>query len=1162
MANLFEYSIGLDSSAALQQAKSFANEMQNRLKNGVKLVLGVDGSEAKKELNSIVNDVKVTMQKIGNINIPTNEIAKLGTEFDKVRRTANDAIREQKTALAQLIQSGKQGSAEYNALQKALHENVLEAKKFDDALESVNKEIEKVDGSNVDINFNEKGATKLKDNLANAGKLAGGALLAGGAVAAAAGIKKAIDVGIEFQKSLADFSAITGVQGKALDDFGEIARKMSLKFGGSSLDQITTFKGILSRLGPDIAKSPEALEKMTIAVNTLSKASGLDAAQSMDAMTTAALQFGVDLNNPIKAADEMTKMINVMAAGVQVGAAEIPQISEALTESGAVAKASGVSFLELNAGIQVMAQGGKYGAEAGKALRNVMIGMQEISKEGSASLAKLGINSGDLAKALQTGGLGGALSVINKKFSESSDQIAKNQVLIDLFGKENIAAGATLISGAAQLETFKKQMEGTNTAFEQAKTNENTFAANIEKLKAQFIDFGISLFKAIEKPLAQIFDVISQLLPKLMPVITQVLDAVVPIIEVLGTSLATLLTTFSEIIGEIFAQLIPPLVKILDPIMKIADVLLQALMPVLDALLPVIGLILGSLGELLTSLVPLINLALQFANFALKPLLLMLQGVGYAVYGVVEAINWMVKAISTVVKWVGDMYNGLKKLLGLNPEEKHEKHAKSLNKVSESQKKTTDNANALANANLLATNKIDKNTDSLNKNTTAGDNNAKSKKSLLEQLQELALKIGVEKALESKIGVNYLVEYTESEQQKGSNAKLDAAIKEKYNAQNFKKNLVKIESQFSKDEFKIKLPEAKLELPEIDIEGIKEMLEKEEKQILIDLQKQTNDTAEALAVKLQPIAFDKESISQIDKETAELKKSYNKREIDYKEYVEKLNELEDRRAEAVVTTGDLIGNVANNIANAYSEMALASAKNLTQLIKDSQDMTKTVEERAKASENVGKALTDFAAQTSIALGAMVASAITETEGGWKNLIKGVLGLAEQLLGLLAPMIIAQFSAWIPIPFVGTAAGVAAVASIYALLELGKSAIGAEDGVIGINTNYNKKAGATDTINLKVAKGESIITRRGTQMYEKELAIINRGGDLRSFMLKNEKLERPQSNGMSDQQVERIIWQLKENNNNDKNRKIDVYNNISVDVNDSRRIQVKKTPLYR
>jgi len=596
--------------------------------------------------------------------------------------------------------------------------------------------------------------------------------------------------------------------------------------------------------------------------------------------------------------------------------------------------------------------------------------------------------------------------------------------------------------------------------------------------------------------------------------------------------------------------------------MKIADVLLQALMPVLDALLPVIGLILGSLGELLTSLVPLINLALQFANFALKPLLLMLQGVGYAVYGVVEAINWMVKAISTVVKWVGDMYNGLKKLLGLNPEEKHEKHAKSLNKVSESQKKTTDNANALANANLLATNKIDKNTDSLNKNTTAGDNNAKSKKSLLEQLQELALKIGVEKALESKIGVNYLVEYTESEQQKGSNAKLDAAIKEKYNAQNFKKNLVKIESQFSKDEFKIKLPEAKLELPEIDIEGIKEMLEKEEKQILIDLQKQTNDTAEALAVKLQPIAFDKESISQIDKETAELKKSYNKREIDYKEYVEKLNELEDRRAEAVVTTGDLIGNVANNIANAYSEMALASAKNLTQLIKDSQDMTKTVEERAKASENVGKALTDFAAQTSIALGAMVASAITETEGGWKNLIKGVLGLAEQLLGLLAPMIIAQFSAWIPIPFVGTAAGVAAVASIYALLELGKSAIGAEDGVIGINTNYNKKAGATDTINLKVAKGESIITRRGTQMYEKELAIINRGGDLRSFMLKNEKLERPQSNGMSDQQVERIIWQLKENNNNDKNRKIDVYNNISVDVNDSRRIQVKKTPLYR
>ena len=110
---------------------------------------------------------------------------------------------------------------------------------------------------------------------------------------------------IAFDKQLADMSAITGVTGADLDAFGEKARDLALKFGGEASDQIESFKGVLSRLGPDIAKSPEALNKMGEAINTLSKASGMGAAESMDALTTSLLQFGVDLSDPMNAAKEM-----------------------------------------------------------------------------------------------------------------------------------------------------------------------------------------------------------------------------------------------------------------------------------------------------------------------------------------------------------------------------------------------------------------------------------------------------------------------------------------------------------------------------------------------------------------------------------------------------------------------------------------------------------------------------------------------------------------------------------------------------------------------------------------------------------------------------------------------------------------------------------------
>lgn len=106
---------------------------------------------------------------------------------------------------------------------------------------------------------------------------------------------------------------------------------------------------------------------------------GGDVKGATDALTTSMLQFKVNLNDPIEAASEMERMMNVMAAGAQEGASEVVQTSQALVQAGGMAKLANVSFEETNSALQALAQGGKYGAEAGVGLRNVLIKMNAPS---------------------------------------------------------------------------------------------------------------------------------------------------------------------------------------------------------------------------------------------------------------------------------------------------------------------------------------------------------------------------------------------------------------------------------------------------------------------------------------------------------------------------------------------------------------------------------------------------------------------------------------------------------------------------------------------------------------------------------------------------------------------------------------------------------------
>jgi TP901 family phage tail tape measure protein len=383
------------------------------------------------------------------------------------------------------------------------------------------------------INLIDKASGPMKTILATGDKMAGmyGKVKAGAKAAAvgmaianqaAQGIQtaantlnNAIEPGIRFEQTLAEVSAITGVTGAGLDKMGASGRDMANTFGGSVIPQLEAAKGILSELGPQMAKDQAAMDSATASVNILSKSMSGDTVGAMKALTTGVQQFGVDTSNTQLVAKAMSYEMNVMAAAANAGAAEVPQIAESLRMSGIAAAGAKVSFVETNAAIQVLAQGGLKGAEAGTALRNVLAKLGEgrfMPKDLRAELKAAGVDINVMGNKSLT---------LNQRLTELKKVQGDSALVSKIFGLENQNAANILLRGTGAMANYGKAISGTNAATDAANIIMNTTAGRMDRMKARWENLGISVFNAAKpyvpyiQTSAQVAVMASQMIPLL-----------------------------------------------------------------------------------------------------------------------------------------------------------------------------------------------------------------------------------------------------------------------------------------------------------------------------------------------------------------------------------------------------------------------------------------------------------------------------------------------------------------------------------------------------------------------------------------------------------------------------------------------------------------------
>lgn len=296
--------------------------------------------------------------------------------------------------------------------------------------------------------------------------------------------------GISLDRQMHDLSAVAGVTGDSLKQIEGYARSSAKAFGIDASQAVEGYKLLLSQLSPELGKYPEALQAMGNCIATTSKLMGGDGVAAAEVLTTAMNQYGISLDDPMKASAEMARMMNVMAAAGQAGSAELPAIKVALQQCGMAAKAANVSFEETNAAIQVLDKAGKKGSEGGVALRNVLSTLAAgrfLPEKTQEELQKAGIDVAALSDKTKP---------LKERLEALKPLLNDDALLSALFGRENANAARALVQGTESLQDFTDAVTGTSSAEEQAAIIMESYAERQARINQQFEDFKISIFQA------------------------------------------------------------------------------------------------------------------------------------------------------------------------------------------------------------------------------------------------------------------------------------------------------------------------------------------------------------------------------------------------------------------------------------------------------------------------------------------------------------------------------------------------------------------------------------------------------------------------------------------------------------------------------------------
>lgn len=343
-------------------------------------------------------------------------------------------------------------------------------------------------------------------------------------LAAAFGAGAIFKKGAALQDSIAELSAITGVAGDQLGDLQNRITQLGIDFGQGAT-AISEGVKLIGSTKSDLLENTDALLDVTRQVLILSNAASIPFPRAAQIATTSLNIWG-------KSAAETAKFVDILAAGSKFGASEVEDTGEAVLRAGPVAAAAGISFLELTAALQAVAESGLKANVAGTALGTII-----------SRLMGFGIDFKKL-------GMQKAFVKLRDAFEKIPDPAQRAQIATKLFGREHLKVALNLLKNVDFMAEMEEKLRTSGVAMEQARVNMGTLSFRAKQLGATLDKALIRTFNAMEPAVSEAVVATRKYFTSFSP----------SEIAVLNDSLQLLKETFVGI-GVVLREVVLPLIR-------------------------------------------------------------------------------------------------------------------------------------------------------------------------------------------------------------------------------------------------------------------------------------------------------------------------------------------------------------------------------------------------------------------------------------------------------------------------------------------------------------------------------------------------------------------------------------------------------------------------
>lgn len=484
-------------------------------KNNVKISIAADTASAKQQINNFSKELNQSKRSVRDLTAAyerLDDATKSSSIGKNMKKDLDSAI------------------AKFNELKKI--QDKIKSNLGDVKIDTSGFKMPDI-GSLISKSLDSAGFSGASSMIETLGGVMGGSLTAG-AVAATAGVaaagiavKELVDVSqqavqksSEFGQALSQLSAITGVQGTALDNMRSQIQDLGKETNSSVVD-VTNGMAKIGGAMPALLDDVEGLGEMYKNSSTLAKAGLMSQDDAVQSLTTIMAQF----NHTVA---DSGKDIDILANASQAGSAEISDLAATMKVAGVAANSSGLSLQQASAMAEVLGDNALKGSEAGTQLRNIFSKFSaEGIKDADTMMQTLAAHAGD------TGWM------------------------VKQFGVDSANAAQMLAAGGDRYKELLSSLDATGTATEMAATNFNNLAGDIGAMKVQWENF-LSSFNvdAADGPVRELTQSIGELMQSVIDLVGEfqnstTIQSAMNVVGQSGSMLIDILTTVVNIVGDV-----------------------------------------------------------------------------------------------------------------------------------------------------------------------------------------------------------------------------------------------------------------------------------------------------------------------------------------------------------------------------------------------------------------------------------------------------------------------------------------------------------------------------------------------------------------------------------------------------------------------------------